>query len=631
VDALPLDLALSVMQDLPLGLWVARIPDGEVCYVNRAFREIMGMGPVTGTGIDRAPEVYRIFDRQGRPFPVEKLPFCRALAARAPVVVEDLVIHRDDGRKVDLRAFANPVFPPGSNAGYITVAFTDISHERQAEERRQATERQLAFAVKHAPIALWMVDAQGIVTLSEGAALAAMGFAPGELIGRSVFELYQASPEMTENNRRVLRGEAVSGVTDMGGHVFLEWSLAPVRSEGGAVSGAIGVATDVTEARLLQQRLHQAQKTEAVGRLAGGIAHDFNNILAAIQGFGWICQQSLPPEQECQADLRQISRACDRGTGLVKQLLAFSSKQVFQVGVVDVAALVGDLEKMLRRVIGADIELQLRTTADAVRVEADAGQLEQVVMNLVLNARDAMAGGGRLTIEVSRATAEQLAAVRHLGVEPGEQVRIAVSDTGVGMDQETQARMFEPFFTTKPKGQGTGLGLASAYGIVQQSRGRIAVTSAPGQGTVVEIFLPLTQARALAPAPRPREPANLQGAETVLVVEDDEMVRELSCQILRRSGYVVLEAANAGEALLINEEHQSDIHLLLSDVVMPRVNGVELAARVKRLRPSIRIAFMSGYAGPPRGAASAEADTLIEKPFAPAILLTRIRELLDRP
>jgi two-component system cell cycle sensor histidine kinase/response regulator CckA len=629
VEGLAPDIAISLLDDLPLGLWVARIPDGDVCYVNRAFRRIMGMDAVAGANIGEAPAVYGIFDRRGQPYPVEGLPFSRALSTRAPVVMDDLVIHRGDGQRVNVRAHAKPVWPTPGGQGYVTVAFSDITAEMQSEERRRSVENQLAFAVSHAPIVLWMVDADGVVRLSEGAALAAMGFKPGELVGQSVFDLYRDIPAMIEHNRRVLRGEPVSGVTEMG-PVLLEWSLAPIRDGHGGVSGAIGVATDVSEARQLQEKLHHAQKTEAVGRLAGGIAHDFNNILAGIQGFSWLCQQTLPPEQECQVDLRQIDRACDRGAALVKQLLAFSSKQMFRVEVVEVTALVLDLERMLRRVINADIELQIHTSSDAGRVCADAGQLEQVLMNLVVNARDAMPGGGVLTIEVARATPEQVAAARHLELEDRPYVRLAVTDTGVGMNRETQTRMFEPFFTTKTKGQGTGLGLASAYGIVKQSEGKIAVASEVGKGTRVEIFLPVTESAPTAAFPGKPEPTDLHGSETVLVVEDDDIVRQLSCQVLRRRGYAVLEAANAGEALLINEEHQGDIHLLLSDVIMPRVNGVDLAARVKRLRPSIRVVFMSGYSGEAAVPALGDA-VLIAKPFAPDELLTRVRELLDRP
>jgi two-component system cell cycle sensor histidine kinase/response regulator CckA len=243
-----------------------------------------------------------------------------------------------------------------------------------------------------------------------------------------------------------------------------------------------------------------------------------------------------------------------------------------------------------------------------------------------------MPTGGVLTIEVARATPQQLAAARHLELEDRAYVRVAVTDSGVGMDRETQARIFEPFFTTKSKGRGTGLGLASAYGIVKQSEGNIAVSSELGKGTRVEVFLPITEAAPNTTADASADPGDLRGTETVLVVEDDDMVRQLSCQVLRRSGYTVLEAANAGEALLINEEHQGDIHLLLTDVVMPRVGGVELAARIKRMRPSIRVAFMSGYNGEAASRAPALAEAvMIPKPFAPEDLLTRLRDLLDRP
>jgi len=391
------------------------------------------------------------------------------------------------------------------------------------------------------------------------------------------------------------------------------------------------VENKTQELREQERRLMRAQKLESVGRLAGGIAHDFNNLLGAIQGFASVGHERLHASDPLRDDLEQILRACDRGALLVSQLLAFGRKQVVKPQVVDVAALILDLQKMLRRVIGENIELETRFAPDVGRVQADPGQLEQVLVNLVVNAREAMPKGGALTIEaanVSRAEAQPPADV----AAADAYVQITVADTGTGMDQETQARMFEPFFTTRQGRGGSGLGLASVYGIVSQGRGHIHVTSQPGQGTRVSVYLPRTAAPASDVPVRAERAPEGKGKETVLVVEDDDQIRQLACRVLREAGYTVLEAARGDEALAVCEQHAGPLHLLLTDVVMPRMNGVELASHVLHLRPTVRVAFMSGYSVEAEQYDPLPADALlIEKPFVPRTLLARLRELLDRP
>ena len=623
------ELLSSVIDDLPLGLCVAR-PSGEPVYANRAFLRILGLDRVPESHLETAQAVYGLFDRQGQPYPVEKLPIPLVLAQRRPVVVDDIVVHRSDGQKVHLRAFGASLGqddPPR----HLIVVFTDISEEVRAGEARKQVEAQLAFAVDHAPIVLWMHDRHGMITLSEGAALSALGFGPGQLVGHSAFDLYKDQPLILHNIRRVLAGESLTELTQLGS-VSLQSHLAPIRDPDGEIQGLIGVATDVSESRRLEEHLFQSQKMEALGRLSGGIAHDFNNLLGVIQGFAWLNERRFKPGEPGRQDMQQILAACERGAALNRQLLALGRRQKLTLQVVDVKKLIGEVEKILRRVVGEDVELRTRMAPDLGHTKADVGQLERVLINLVVNAREAMPAGGSLTIEAdNREVGDGQNAVNEAWVPPGRFVSLAVTDTGVGMDADTRARMFEPFFSTKGTGQHTGLGLATVYGIIQQSHGHIAVVSEPGRGTTIRIYLPRTDS---APAPVAAPAAARQfppRTETVLLVEDDTLLLSLMSEVLRQAGYRVLEASNAGEALLACEQHAGEIHLLLSDVVLPRLNGLELAARVRRQHPNLRVAFMSGYADETiaRYGSLEPGDILMEKPIAPEALLARLRDLLD--
>jgi two-component system cell cycle sensor histidine kinase/response regulator CckA len=476
---------------------------------------------------------------------------------------------------------------------------------------------------------LWMHDRHGMITLSEGAALSGLGFGPGQLVGQSAFDLYRDQPQILANIRRVLAGESLTEMTVLGS-VSLQSHLAPIRGPDGEIEGLIGVATDVSESRRLEEHLYQSQKMEALGRLSGGIAHDFNNLLGVIQGFAWLNERRFKPGEPGRQDMQQILAACERGAALNRQLLALGRRQKLTLQVVDVKKLIGEVEKILRRVVGEDVELRTRLASDLGHIKADVGQLERVLINLVVNAREAMPAGGSLTIEAdNREVSEGQTA--DVGVAPGRYVALAVIDTGVGMDADTRTRMFEPFFSTKGTGQHTGLGLATVYGIIQQSHGHITVASERGKGTTIRIYLPRTDSApvpAAGPTAAPRFPPR---SETVLLVEDDTLLLSLLSEVLRQAGYKVLEASNAGEALLACEQHTGEIHLLLSDVVLPRLNGLELAARVRRQHPKLRVAFMSGYADETiaRYGSPLPGDILIEKPVAPEVLLARLRDLLD--
>jgi signal transduction histidine kinase/ActR/RegA family two-component response regulator len=380
-----------------------------------------------------------------------------------------------------------------------------------------------------------------------------------------------------------------------------------------------------------QGQLEQAQKMDAIGRLAGGVAHDFNNLLTVILGRTDILLHPLKPEDPVRRGIELIQRTAGRAADLTRQLLAFSRKQVLEPVVLDLSAVTTDMKDLLGRLIGEDIALLTTPTPGLGRVKADRGQIEQVVMNLAVNARDAMPQGGRLILETANVELDDEYVRRHVGARPGPHVMLAVSDTGTGIPREIQAQIFEPFFTTKEQGKGTGLGLATVYGIVKQSGGYIEVDSEPGQGTTFRIYLPRLDAAAVTVDRNARPAAAVGGTETILLVADEEGVRELARDILRASGYTVLEARNGAEALLLCERHQGPLDMLLTDVVMPRMSGRELAERLAPLRPELSVLYMSGYTDDAviRHGVLAAGTAFLQKPFTPAALVLRVRETLD--
>jgi two-component system cell cycle sensor histidine kinase/response regulator CckA len=379
-----------------------------------------------------------------------------------------------------------------------------------------------------------------------------------------------------------------------------------------------------------EEKLRQMQKMEAIGGLAGGIAHDFNNLLTVILSYSSLLAREFKPDDPRRAELLQINEAGERAAALTQQLLAFSRQQVLKPKIVQLNVLIGGTEKMLRRLIGEDIELRVIGARDLWKVQVDPSQIDQVIMNLAVNARDAMPRGGVLTIETENISID--GAHEQAGLPQGEYVRLVVTDTGVGMDDVTQARVFEPFFTTKEMGRGTGLGLSTVLGIVQQSGGSIVVRSAAGAGSAFSIYLPSCKGLPFATATsRPPMQALPRGSETILLVEDDASVRTLACNVLRRHGYQVLEALSGGDALLQSEQHAHPIQLLLTDVVMPKMSGPQLAARIRTSRDNIRVLFMSGYtddATGQHGLSDRDVDFL-PKPFTPEQMVKKVREVLD--
>jgi two-component system, cell cycle sensor histidine kinase and response regulator CckA len=400
-----------------------------------------------------------------------------------------------------------------------------------------------------------------------------------------------------------------------------------------ADSTSIAIENVQTQSTLLRTelQLQHAQKMEAVGRLAGGVAHDFNNVLSVILGYTSMIQEDLTPGEPLRADIDEIKLAGERAAQLTRQLLAFSRHQALETKVLDLNQVVSGMENMLRRLLGADVELTMLPATQLWNVRADPGQLEQVLMNLAVNARDAMPQGGKLTIEVKNVELDQDYADAHHEVKPGSHVMLAVSDSGMGMDRATVARIFEPFFTTKERGKGTGLGLSTVFGIVKQSGGHVWVYSEPNHGTTFKIYLPRVDGVAVTSAIDAVVSRPTRGTETILLVDDDDQVRAVARGILRRLGYVVLEASNGGEALMIAEQHPAKIQLLLTDVILPRMSGRQIAERITAMRPGVEVLFMSGYTDDAvlQHGILESGVAYLQKPLTSDSMARKVRQVLD--
>ena len=382
-----------------------------------------------------------------------------------------------------------------------------------------------------------------------------------------------------------------------------------------------------------EEQLSQAQKMESVGQLAGGVAHDFNNLLTAIMGYSQLSLREAPPESPISSNLQEVGKAAERAANLTSQLLAFSRRQVIEPQVIDLNDLVINLDKMLRRLIAEDIELVTLPATGLEPIQADPGQMEQVLMNLTVNARDAMPAGGKLTIETANVTLDAEYVQQHGDASPGRHVMVSVSDTGMGISEEVRGHIFEPFFTTKEVGEGTGLGLATCFGIVQQSCGHIEVDSEPGQGTSFRVYLPVTEETYEAQTEIVDSSISPQGKETVLLAEDEPLVRSMVATVLRGRGYEVLEAVNGEEALRMVQQHGGEgIDLLLTDVVMPQMGGPELVEKLHATHPEIKILFTSGYTGDylPEANTLTTGIAFLAKPYMPDALAVKVREVLDQ-
>jgi len=520
----------------------------------------------------------------------------------------------------------------------ITV-IKDITERYEAERTRGL----LAAIVQSSNDAIVSKRLDGTITSWNGAAERLFGYSAQEAVGQLISILIPADRLDEERTfldrvaqcKRIDHYETVRRRKD-GSLVAVSVSLAPMLDFSGKVVGASKTARDLTAQRTAEdalrrteQQLRQAQKMEAVGRLAGGIAHDFNNVLSVILSYGHMLLADLKPGEPMRDDLEEIRKAGKRAADLTRQLLMFSRQQVLEPKVLDLNDVLTSMDKMLRRILGADVDLVSLPTEPLGCVRVDPSSVEQVIMNLVVNARDAMPTGGKLTMETDNVVLDEAYAREHLGVSPGPHVMLAVTDTGTGIEKATLSRIFEPFFTTKEKGKGTGLGLSTVFGIVQQSGGSVWVYSEMGKGTTFKVYLPRVDAA--AETVRASEaPTTLRGSETILLVEDDDQVRAVARGILLRSGYHVIEARNAGEALLHSEKHPGTIHLLVSDVVLPQMSGPELAKRLTSGRPEMKVLCMSGYTDDSivrHGVLKAH-FAYLQKPITPEALTRRVREVL---
>jgi PAS domain S-box-containing protein len=604
-------------------------------FANRAYARLYGfespeavlsLPDVTGTivpeEVEEARQAYR-----GR---LNRAPM--------PEFLERQSVRRD-GTRFWVRVIANRIDWEGEPA--VLAAFMDISDRRRAEDLLRSQQTLMQAVFDSVPLWITVKDARGRYLLVNRRVAEEFGQTQEWYRGKTVADLPWGSDEekraVREYDERAMAGgeivttDAVRFTDPRGNTRELAVVRVPLRDSAGAVSGLATVSQDVTERHSLQEQLAASQRIEAVGRLAGGVAHDFNNILAVILSYSQFVLDRLPsggPERE---DLQQVITAAERASALTRQLLAFSRRQTFELRVMNLNDVVENLDKMLRRLIGEDIQFVTRLEEHLWPVRADATQIDQVILNLAVNARDAMPSGGRLIVETANAVLDEEYVRQHVEAVPGEYVLLTVTDTGTGMDESVRKRIFEPFFTTKEQGKGTGLGLATVYGIVKQLEGFIWVYSEPGRGTAFKIYLPRaadslgTAGVTAASVPTPGR------NETVLLVEDNEPVRHAGRRILEKHGYRVLEAEDARNALALCEDRAVQVDLLLSDVVMPEISGPELANRVRVVRPGLRVAFMSGYPDDAMTQHGLDAGRvrLLQKPFTSDSLLKLVREVLD--
>jgi PAS domain S-box-containing protein len=624
----------GVIEQTSMPMMVHR--DFHPLFVNEAYarlfgfqsrEQVMGMPDVLGTVVPEERDVQLGVHRSWIGGTAESQPFERQ-ALRA------------DGTRFWVQAILTRIEFEGAPA--VLASYVDITDRKRAEEQLRSQQSLLQAVLDSVPQWISVKDREGRFLLVNRQ-LAQDNRQPAEWFrGKQATELLWGADEEKAKLLELdasalsaggmLSNDAVALMDpEHRPHVFSTVRV-PLRDSAGQTAGLVTIAQDITEQRLLQEQFTASQKMEAVGRLAGGVAHDFNNILAVILSYSHFVLDQLPAEGTVRGDLNEVLAAAERAAGLTRQLLAFSRKQTLQLRVIDLNEVIENLGNMLRRLIGEDIDFITRLDLEPWPVRADVGQIEQVIMNLAVNARDAMPGGGKLIVETRNAILDEEYVRQHLEAVPGEFVQMTVSDTGTGMDEVVRKRIFEPFFTTKEQGKGTGLGLATVYGIVKQLEGFIWVYSEPGKGTSFKIYLPRCAEGEQAKGGNAPPAEAYRGSEIVLLVEDNEPVRRAARRILENHGYRVLEAEDTRHALALCEDGAVHLDLLLSDVVMPVMSGPELAERVRTLRPELPVVFMSGYTDDAMSHHGIDAGQvrLLQKPFTSLSLLKLLREVLDQ-
>jgi len=546
-----------------------------------------------------------------------------------------------DGRVVWVRDEAVVVRDEAGKPSFLQGVMFDVSDLLQAVESLHQSEEKFRTLFERAAVGIALVDIEGRLTECNPVLQEMLGYRKEELLGRVFSELIYMEDETVDLDfyKKLLSGKQdhyqveKRYIRKEGGVVWGRENVSLVRNAGNSIRYTIHMVENINEWKQLEAQFLQSQKMETVGRLAGGVAHDFNNLLTVLKGYSQLSLLGLKDDDPLKGNLREIKNATERAAQLTSQLLAFSRRQVLDMKVLDLNTVVRGLEKMLRRIIGEDIDLIIHLAEALGRVKTDPGQIEQVLLNLVVNAKDAMPKGGKLILETNNVKLGENYASAHINTVPGCYVLLSVSDTGCGMSPEIKERIFDPFFTTKEKNKGTGLGLSTVYGIVKQSGGNIWVYSEPGQGTTFKIYLPQVEEELDVLAPGDEAADLPRGTETILFVEDDPSVRGLGSRILRQQGYIILDAANGDEAIhVVSDRVIKSIHLLITDVVMPQMGGKELAEKFKTLYPDAKVLFISGYTDEAilHQASLQRGEPFLLKPFSILTLAKKVREVLDQ-
>jgi len=581
---------------------------------------------------------YEIFPQEAAGHYADDLEVIHSGAPKMGIVEK---LRGSNGKALWVQTDRVPVLDKDGKVTGLVVMAQDISERKQAEEELRESERRFSDMLGNLELVSLMLDRDARITYCNDYLLRLTGWQRAEVIGRDWFELF-VPPELVGELQGVhsalLADQPAAWhheheiVTRSGARRFIRWNNSVLRSASGDVIGTASVGEDITERERLEAQLLQSQKLETVGKLAGGIAHEFNSILTAIIGQSELLLGDLPPGSPLAKNATEIRQAAERAATLTRQLLAYGRKQILQPEILDLNSVLAVMGSTLRHLMGRGTDVSIAPAAGLKAVKADAGQIQQVIMNMAMNAADAMPNGGKLTIETANVTLDEAYLSRFPELKPGEYVMLAITDTGAGMSEEVKARVFEPFFTTKGVGQGTGLGLSTCYGIVKQSGGHISVYSEPARGATFKIYLPQVEPQTRIPIQRLDSPGLPRGTETILLVEDDPALREMAATLLRRLGYTVLAADNGIEALSLKQQRDSGhIDLLFADVVMPHMSGKELSERARALHPSTRILFTSACtenATVHQGVLN-EGVALLQKPFTPSALARKVREVLD--